>query len=65
MPSSESEEHEHDDEHEQAPTRKRSRVSNSVENGAAGKKARGRPRVDTQDATAADVRMFTSSRNVR
>jgi hypothetical protein len=38
---------------EQPPSRKRSRTSNTVEDGA--KKARGRPRVDTQDATAADV----------
>lgn len=37
-------------------SRKRSRKSNGSEDGAAGgKKARGRPRVDTQDATAADV----------
>ncbi|CAO2657996.1 Nn.00g072560.m01.CDS01 [Neocucurbitaria sp. VM-36] len=42
---------------EQARPRKRSRTSNSGEDGAAeGKKARGRPRVDTQDATAADRR---------
>ncbi|EFQ91623.1 hypothetical protein PTT_11477 [Pyrenophora teres f. teres 0-1] len=39
------------------PLRKRSRRSNSGEDGGAlGKKARGRPRVDTQDATAADRR---------
>jgi hypothetical protein len=38
---------------EQPSSRKRSRTSNSVEDGA--KKARGRPRVDAQDATAADV----------
>ncbi|KAJ4366192.1 hypothetical protein N0V83_007827 [Neocucurbitaria cava] len=49
MPSSESE--------EQTRPRKRSRTSNSGEDGAAGgKKARGRPRVDTEDATAADRR---------
>lgn len=37
-------------------SRKRSRKSNGGEDGAAGgKKTRGRPRVDTQDATAADV----------
>jgi ribosomal protein L4 len=47
MTSSESEEH-------AQQSRKRSRRSNSGENGA-GKKTRGRPRVDTQDATAADV----------
>ncbi|KAF2853603.1 hypothetical protein T440DRAFT_312119 [Plenodomus tracheiphilus IPT5] len=48
MTSSESEEH--------AP-RKRTRTSNSAEDGSSGgKKARGRPRVDTQDATAADRR---------
>jgi hypothetical protein len=42
-----------------APSRKRSRASNSAEDGAKdGKKARGRPRVDTQDATAADVSCF-------
>ncbi|KAF1851507.1 uncharacterized protein K460DRAFT_36250 [Cucurbitaria berberidis CBS 394.84] len=42
---------------EQAQPRKRSRTSNSTEDGAAGgKKARGRPRVDTQDSTAADRR---------
>lgn len=36
--------------------RKRSRTSNTAEDGGKdGKKARGRPRVDTQDATAADV----------
>jgi hypothetical protein len=42
------------------PTRKRSRTSNSAEDGGGkeGKKARGRPRVDTQDATAADVSYF-------
>ncbi|KAF2246616.1 hypothetical protein BU26DRAFT_521069 [Trematosphaeria pertusa] len=42
----------------QAPPRKRSRTSaNSGEDGGAGgKKARGRPRVDTQDETAADRR---------
>lgn len=49
MPSSESE--------GQLPPKKRSRKTSSGgdESGAAGKKARGRPRVDTQDATAADV----------
>ncbi|KAF2030535.1 hypothetical protein EK21DRAFT_65189 [Setomelanomma holmii] len=42
----------------QAPTRKRSRTSEEAGAGGAkeGKKARGRPRVDTQDATAADRR---------
>ncbi|KAI1668174.1 bZIP transcription factor [Pyrenophora tritici-repentis] len=50
MTSSESEE-------QTQPSRKRSRRSNSGEDGGAlGKKARGRPRVDTQDATAADRR---------
>ncbi|EMD59622.1 hypothetical protein COCSADRAFT_175469 [Bipolaris sorokiniana ND90Pr] len=48
MTSSESEEH-------AQQSRKRSRTSNSGDNGA-GKKTRGRPRVDTQDATAADRR---------
>ncbi|KAI4957517.1 hypothetical protein J4E86_004655 [Alternaria arbusti] len=45
-------------ESEQAQTsRKRSRRRDSVDDGGAGgKKARGRPRVDTQDATAADRR---------
>ncbi|KAL6171247.1 hypothetical protein ACJQWK_04184 [Exserohilum turcicum] len=43
------------DEHAQQ-LRKRSRRSNSGEDAAGGKKARGRPRVDTQDATAADRR---------
>ena len=48
MTSSESEGH--------APSRKRSRKSNSAEEDATGgKKARGRPRVDTHDGTAADV----------
>lgn len=42
------------DEHAQQP-QKRSRKSNSGEDAAGGKKARGRPRVDTHDATAADV----------
>lgn len=38
-------------------SRKRSRTSNAADDGAKdGKKARGRPRVDTQDATAADRR---------
>lgn len=40
------------------PPRKRSRTSENVDDVAVavgGKKARGRPRVDTQDATAADV----------
>ncbi|KAJ4292686.1 hypothetical protein N0V90_009349 [Kalmusia sp. IMI 367209] len=42
----------------QAPSRKRSRTSaNGEEAGAGGKKARGRPRVDTQDETAADIRL--------
>jgi hypothetical protein len=39
-------------------TRKRSRTSEDAEDAAVtsgSKKARGRPRVDTQDATAADV----------
>lgn len=38
--------------------RKRARVSNDADDAAAAsgdKKARGRPRVDTEDATAADV----------
>ncbi|KAJ5020585.1 hypothetical protein J3E73DRAFT_435025 [Bipolaris maydis] len=48
MTSSESEEH-------AQQSRKRSRTSNSGDNGA-GKKTRGRPRVDTHDATAADRR---------
>jgi hypothetical protein len=49
MTSSESEE-------QTQTARKRSRRSNSGDDGSAGgKKARGRPRVDTQDATAADV----------
>jgi hypothetical protein len=49
MTSSESEEH-------TQTSRKRSRRSNSGDDGGAGgKKTRGRPRVDTQDATAADV----------
>ncbi|KAF3038213.1 hypothetical protein E8E11_004973 [Didymella keratinophila] len=41
------------------PTRKRSRTSEDADDvaiAAGGKKARGRPRVDTQDATAADRR---------
>lgn len=43
----------------QPPPRKRSRrTSAGDEGGAAGKKARGRPRVNTQDATAADVSRF-------
>jgi hypothetical protein len=47
------------DSEEQAPTRKRSRTSEEGGGGAKeGKKARGRPRVDTQDATAADVSDF-------
>ncbi|RYO62455.1 hypothetical protein AA0116_g4829 [Alternaria tenuissima] len=50
MTSSESEE-------QPQTSRKRSRRSNSGDDGGAGgKKARGRPRVDTQDATAADRR---------
>ena len=41
---------------DQLTSRKRSRTSASSEDAsAAGKKARGRPRVDTQDETAADV----------
>lgn len=54
------------DEHAQQ-LRKRSRRSNSGEDAAGGKKARGRPRVDTQDATAADVsgRFFLVSNPVR
>ncbi|EUC31496.1 hypothetical protein COCCADRAFT_6589 [Bipolaris zeicola 26-R-13] len=48
MTSSESEEH-------AQQSRKRSRTSSSGDNGS-GKKTRGRPRVDTQDATAADRR---------
>lgn len=41
---------------DQPTSRKRSRTSASSEDAsAAGKKARGRPRVDTQDETAADV----------
>ncbi|KAF1935564.1 hypothetical protein EJ02DRAFT_123357 [Clathrospora elynae] len=50
MTSSESEEH------VPSTSRKRSRKSNSGEDAAGVKKARGRPRVDTQDATAADRR---------
>jgi hypothetical protein len=46
MTSSDSEEH-------ALQSRKRSRRSGDVEGG--GKKVRGRPRVDTEDATAADV----------
>jgi hypothetical protein len=38
----------------QPPLRKRSRTSKDSDE-ASNKKARGRPRVDTQDATAADV----------
>jgi hypothetical protein len=38
----------------QLPPRKRSRTSKDSDE-AGNKKARGRPRVDTQDATAADV----------
>jgi hypothetical protein len=38
----------------QPPLRKRSRASKDSDE-ASNKKARGRPRVDTQDATAADV----------
>jgi hypothetical protein len=50
MPSSESEAH------VPAPSRKRARRSDSADEGAEkGKKARGRPRVDTKDATAVDV----------
>ncbi len=45
---------------EQLPTLKRSRRSNSGEDGTTTgeKKSRGRPRVDAQDATAADVSKF-------
>jgi hypothetical protein len=43
----------------QTASRKRSRKDDGAEDGAGGggkgKRARGRPRVDTQDATAADV----------
>lgn len=43
-------------------SRKRSRKSDSAEDGGpGGKKARGRPRVDTKDATAADVSISTST----
>ncbi|EUC46710.1 hypothetical protein COCMIDRAFT_35701 [Bipolaris oryzae ATCC 44560] len=49
MTSSESEEH-------VQQSRKRSRTSSSGGDNGAGKKTRGRPRVDTQDATAADRR---------
>lgn len=59
MTSSESEGH--------APLKKRARTRSSAgEAGGAvtkeGSKARGRPRVDTQDATAADVSALTRSR---
>jgi len=48
MPSSDSE--------GQPPPKKRSRKASAGDDGGAeGKKARGRPRVDTKDATAADV----------
>jgi hypothetical protein len=39
----------------QPPLRKRSRTSAGDDEDAGRKKARGRPRVDTKDATAADV----------
>jgi hypothetical protein len=40
----------------QPPPRKRSRKASAGDDGGAdGKKTRGRPRVDTKDATAADV----------
>jgi len=45
----------------ESTTRKRSRTSEDAEDAivtSGGKKARGRPRVDTQDATAADVSDF-------
>lgn len=44
--------------------RKRSRTSDNADNAPAafgGKKARGRPRVDTEDATAADVSLEASN----
>lgn len=46
------------------PPRKRVRMSEDADDlavTAGGKKARGRPRVDTQDATAADVSIGTIS----
>jgi hypothetical protein len=46
------------------PPRKRSRTGEDPDDAAVkvgGKKARGRPRVDTQDATAADVSMGSSN----
>lgn len=48
----------------QAPSRKRSRTAASAgeDAGAGGRKARGRPRVDTQDETAADVSSSTLPR---
>lgn len=48
------------------PPRKRSRTSEDADDvavTAGGKKARGRPRVDTQDATAADVSVVNSNRS--
>lgn len=38
--------------------RKRARTSQDTDETSASKRARGRPRVDTQDATAADVSGF-------
>ena len=49
----------------ESTTRKRSRTSEDAEDAAVtsgSKKARGRPRVDTQDATAADVSDFPLAR---
>lgn len=43
-----------------APSRKRTRASANSE-GSGGKKARGRPRVDTLDETAADVSIWLHS----
>lgn len=43
----------------QAPSRKRSRTSANSDD-AGGKKMRGRPRVDPQDETAADVSTYTA-----
>jgi hypothetical protein len=46
----------------QPRSKKRLRTSNSAEDGGKdGKKARGRPRVDTQDATAADVSRLSTA----
>lgn len=47
-----------------ARPRKRSRMSDDADDATAasgGKKVRGRPRVDTQDATAADVSTYSLS----